>query len=265
MKILSVDFDYFLPDLSWMDWGHHESALFIQHLWQLRCGDIHLKTHQSALDYVVPDLERLVHFWDQVLSHDSAANQVTVADSHLSLGAEIISNQWMVERIDNYDQHHDCGYDEAADNSPTIECGNWASKLMRTGHLKKYHLHYPAWRRQMPERSQAELRRRLGRHGSYDHRLPPKPTTYDLIFICRSGGWTPTWCDNNFSDFVQQLLWEFTCDKVKRLNDLNERHPTMEEAIELRETFIKQRREWTSQLKQDNFNDSSEPITSFKK
>lgn len=272
-KILSVDWDYFFPDLGWMDWGHSESALFIQHLWTMRCGDFNLKTRQSALDYVVPDREPMLSFWDRVLRKDAVV-KVVIAESHSELYRVVTRETNHVDLVDNYDQHHDCGYGNQTDRDHRIDCGNWASVLLFQEYIKSYAVHYPTWRKKDPERSRKELKKRLGPNGSWDCKLPKAPQRYDIVFICRSGGWTPPWADDLFVEFIQLLFkthsvgkWraEFASAKNDSGVAVGPRHPNMEEALKLREQFVAQRKRMADSLEIEKLRYLSEPIISPKR
>lgn len=283
MRVLSVDWDYFFPDLAWMDWGHNESALHIHFLWSLRCGDFNLHTKQSALDFVQPDTERLNNFWSHMLAPHSHP-EVLVSESHLDLALHLsrvrpaLGSDWksqgstlIIDQLDNYDQHHDCGYD---DDFKGVDCGSWASHLAQTGQLKTYRLHYPVWRKKTPERSRKELQRRLKGFGRYDHDLPPAPAEYDLVFVCRSGGWTPSWCDAQFYEFIKALFRHCTVGKYEirfadKENDqgvsVGLRHPNMAEALVIREDMLRQRQAMLAGLHNNPMKSETASITSLRK
>jgi len=248
-RLLSVDWDYFFPDLAWMDWGHNETALLIEYIWSQRCGDFHLKTKQSVLDCVVPDPQLLDGFWQRVL-HAESKPELLVCESHAALAKWIAEWNLQIDHVDNYDQHHDCGYNESPHNSSSFnqqyhDCGAWARYLLDKRLIGTYGVHYPLWRKQEPERTQAELDQRLGRHGAYDTRTGPRrPIKYDRIFICRSGGWTPPWCDDRLQQFIVDLHQH--CNQVHTadytgLFGLRHRHPTMQQAILYRKELWAQR------------------------
>jgi hypothetical protein len=279
MKLLSVDWDYFFPDLAWMDWGHNETALMIQHIWSLRCGDWNLKTKQSALDYVQPDRKLLGQFWHRVL-RGSSRFQLLVAESHAELARWIVDSKMTVDILDNYDQHHDCGYsvvrsDDNRQQYERVDCGEWVPYLVDTRRIGEYQLHYPAWRRQLPERDRKELELRIIKtcNGSWDYGPPKHPTKYDAVFICRSGGWTPPWCDEEFNKFVESIF-KFKVGKWEMRfaggpNDLGvpvgTRHPNMLEATALRKQFLEQRHKMAEQQLSDNAQLDSLAFISSKK
>jgi len=258
MRMLSIDWDYFFADLAWMDWGHNESALMLELIWTTRVDSLNLKTRESALDYVLPNLKLLYGgdgdkgFLERVLAKECERNlRLFVAESHVELLRWLDSYKLRQSEeiwISNYDQHHDCGYSDMPSGS--YDCGAWAKGAYDIGKLNQYYLHYPAWRKDQPERSDRELKKRMKGFGVWDFAIKD-PKRFDAVFICRSGGWTPPWCDADFIRFVSTVKrW---CRRFEILGDRDPmipRRPNMQEALLLREQATKQMNKMKQSLKQ---------------
>jgi hypothetical protein len=211
MKILSIDFDYFFPDSSWFDWGHNENMLFLETIWSIRAADIHLKTKQSAIDYYVPTIP--TDFWSLIKNKPN----LFIAESHTRI-CQLLNTKNIIY---NLDAHHDCGYNY----NKSVDCGNWASHALTIN--SKVHIIYPTWRKTSPEHKS------LSQPTSISYKLP-KPQNYDVVFVCRSGCWVPTWCDTEFQKFITDSKLQVT-----KLDDLvwKIREPTLTQAKELKLKF----------------------------
>jgi hypothetical protein len=184
MKILSIDWDYYFPDSFAYDWGHQEKVFFLEAIWQIRTTNHNLITGKEAMDEFVPTIPK--DFWKRVLK-EGTTPPIFVAESHASISALPFTGA----SVTNLDAHHDCGYGR----NPSLECGNWASHL--GSRIKEYHLCYPEWRK-------------IGAEGKSERQPDsiinglPEPENYDIIFVCRSGCWTPPWYDTKFRSFLKQ-------------------------------------------------------------
>jgi hypothetical protein len=74
-------------------------------------------------------------------------------------------------------------------------------------------------------------------------RQEPNAQAYDIIFVCRSGAWTPTWADHKWLEFIH--WWKDFDPEVwseRYHNDFAEtpREPSLEQAHQLREDSRKQ-------------------------
>jgi hypothetical protein len=199
MKILSIDFDFFLPDLAPYDWSHNEAGLFYEMIWLHRVDSRNIFTGVPAIQEVRPSIPP--NFWKRVLR--DKPKSLLITDSHLDLYrfCEVAKQLVGAKGIDitNLDQHHDCGY---YDNEEKPNCGNWVSKGTDAGLIGDYYLFYPEWRKGNEEDGVEEC----------DYGLP-EPDTYDTVFICRSSCWTPTWCDSDWLSFIHHFrnypkLWK---------------------------------------------------------
>jgi len=192
MKILSIDWDYFYPDSIDYDWGANEERdIYLNFLWKMRVSNVNLITQVPALKEYVPKIPK--DFWTGTVSNKPS---LLVTDSHADIDEIIKDNSIVV----NLDAHHDYGYDM----KDKLDCGNWAQIAKEEGRIKEYHLVYPGWRLDKPEDEEHTVQHLIlqTRITSISYKLPAKQD-YDIIFICRSGCWTPPWHDNKFFKFAK--------------------------------------------------------------
>jgi len=227
MRVLSIDWDYFLPDVAMYDWGHRESKFFVESSWSLRCGSHNLLTGERALESVNPDKKLLHNFWEKRVSGSGLA--MLVAESHATMYYWL--RDFTISEVVNFDQHHDLGYPSAKGE---LDCGNWAGKMINEGRIKRYTLVYPPWRRNKKQREDLPKKKKGVVEIFHDAEAVPREE-YDAIFICRSGAWTPSWCDKDFTKFVRYWVGYPVWDHV-RFSDYNPmilRSPDREEAKHL--------------------------------
>lgn len=212
MKLLVVDWDYFFPnpmaaggdppeDWGLYDWQHRENPFMSQEIWSIRGAGFLF--HDRELP-VVKDYQG---FWDRFTFRDDA--MVLYGDSNLhgmSLNPYPIvedaveGEPW--EKVTLFDAHHDCGYggtyEEWVEND-TVTCENWMLCHYQKG--SKLEVIHPPWRVQVegiePE-PVVPVERRIDTGGPVDD-------VFDAVYICRSGAWVPSWCDDQFTAFVDEL------------------------------------------------------------
>lgn len=227
MNILSVDWDYFFPDVRQFDWGHREEAIFRDFLWGIRTAGISLETGKYALDVVHPDFDLLDGFWEKVVEGEPLF--LVIVESHLDL-YRLLEAWGMPCQVTNFDQHHDLGYGHGFGGEgglPVTDCGSWAIHGIEDKLISMYKLHYPTWRKGNDEPIIT------GYSGFYSIDYDgPEPCYYDAVFICRSSAWTPSWADDKWLEFIHwwkkyPALW-----KEKQTIDYvwKEREPNMAQA-----------------------------------
>jgi hypothetical protein len=205
IRILSVDWDYFFPDVFWFDWSQKEESIFLEFLWPIRYGNAHLKTGEMAKDIVKPDKSLLCGFWEKVCPRGPYIN-LTIAESHKDV-ISIVDNYFPDPDfkpkfgIWNFDQHHDGGY-----GMKELNCDNWVHHLWENDRLSDYNVIYPPWREERPE-EKPEFPHAM------HYKIPILPDRFEFVFICRSSGWTPSWCDDEWIKFIEywkkyDYLWE---------------------------------------------------------
>jgi len=246
MKILSVDWDFFFPNIDGYDWGHHEESAFLyEAVWSIRAGNHDMfGKHALATDAVRPDPKKLRGFWQKACGGTTAF--LAICESHKAMYEWVTANQRAMSNlsITNYDSHHDFGYRK--DNSK-LDCGNWAKHLLQERRLKEYHVVYPEWRKDHPESFPTTERPTSIRYG-----MPDKTECYTGVFICRSSCWTPTWADKEWTKFIEYWkrsdrdVWD---RKTYSPYVLGERKPDLEAAQKMAEDQVAALKAWRESQK----------------
>lgn len=195
MNILSVDFDYFIKasdkaQILFPDGGAEFSFIDDFFVWMsaygtsMMCGD-------PLISETSVDTKALRRVSDIIKKNVAAGNRAMIADSHRHAYDFIRKYGDSENVIYNIDYHHDCFLTQ----SNEVHCGNWMRKLMEKGLAKNAY-----W-----------IKRR-----NSSHKDKPKavsalpfsklPETYDLIFVCRSGWWTPPHLDTYFVEYLADPL-----------------------------------------------------------
>lgn len=190
-----MDFDAFFPtpqgteagDLaSWLyDWGGLDSEVPVMGLiWAARAAN--LITGGLALPATSGEEET---FWDRVTLSSSAS--CCFADSHFYAAVlpDLADFQHYTELV-HVDAHHDGGYPGSQTCRAT--CDNW------TGFwdcpITMVYPRWKAWGLTSEPEPRVKMRRVVddGRHLG----------RFDKMFVCRSSGWVPPWCEKAFWDFL---------------------------------------------------------------
>ena len=196
LNILSIDWDYFFPNNFDFDWAMDESRfLFYEMIWPIRWGNIHLMTKELAKDIYHPDQQLLNGFLDKILIN-SNPSLLSIADSHTDI-KHLINLFSAKVNIYNFDQHHDIYYgNELPNKESEPNCGNWVGYFL--DRIESYHLYYPPWRK-----SNLEHTGKLLHTNSVSFTIPKNPPSFQMIFICRSSPWTPSWSDHHWIKFIE--------------------------------------------------------------
>lgn len=217
MKLLVVDWDFFFPDpnlmpfpedeeerveraltvLSLYDWGHSEHMLFMsQGVWAHRASAF---MHRGV---ELPQMnEQKDYFWSRFRIKPRA--QLFFADSNMHAANQRVSRN--VDEVWLYDAHHDSGY--KADSFQTVfetqkvTCEDWMVGYKLFG--AELHYRYPQWAAAdaigQPESKQMQDAVDIAQDDDSDN-----PVVFDRVFVCRSGSWVPTWCDQQFLNFIAE-------------------------------------------------------------
>jgi hypothetical protein len=238
MLVLSIDWDYFFPCVADFDWGHQENRLFQEFIWPIRTGSRNIFTGENALDVVQPDLQSISTFWEKVVPFPQHARSLIITESHLDL-YRFLDGFTKNCTVYNFDQHHDIYYGDSLPKKP--ECGSWVGQGIVRGIIRHCTLVYPAWRRNNPEGNHMPLdlptKERFGWHHQYEIPMM-SDVVWDVVFVCRSSAWTPSWSDNHWMNFVgwwrkaNYRLWRerLTLDFVRK-----NRKPNMKDALIMRD------------------------------
>ena len=183
--LISVDWDFFIPEKQNWDLGHRESLLYLKILWMHR---LYLKNEMKVNGL-------LRGFWNQMEFEEHP--YVFVSDSHAFVMRAInaIQTNHKIDRVVLFDAHHDCWKKE---KEGEIYCHDWGTHFRETGgelvwvypddeqHADMSGWSVPPSLERVPFGSQIELGKIIGIH------------------ICRSGCWTPPWLDKRFISFVKR-------------------------------------------------------------
>jgi hypothetical protein len=240
MDLLVVDWDFFFPSPTaggplgdhpeLFAWPVAEDAMHVEAIWLKR-----LRAFEAA-GVQLPRCEGYEGFWDRFTI--AAGAKVFYADSNAWASQVFPSNlggagPWRSVHL--YDAHHDCGYkpnDRSFEDwkagvlsgAKRISAENWLLAHYWNG--SQVFVHFPSWRESMTRPTEQPLipvRMRI------DRRLTPE-VTFDAIFLCRSGGWVPSWCDDQFAEFLNSCparpvevvgnVWTQPRDDVRKMQRL---------------------------------------------
>jgi hypothetical protein len=204
MRLLSVDWDYFVPSI---DHEFIESVrgaripcaprggevfpdAMLDGLWDSRAAA--LLAGGQALPGTSGDEEG---FWDRFRLDPSA--RLYFADSHSQAAHAAVRTG--VTEVWNFDAHHDCGYEGAWDDPLRlgwVACANWMCAYALGG--ASLRVRYPAWR---PDALRREVAPLCPVERTIDD-ARAVPLCFDLVFVARSSAWTPPWLDEQYEAFL---------------------------------------------------------------
>ncbi|MGW2110017.1 hypothetical protein [Streptomyces sp. NPDC001948] len=213
-RLLVVDFDFFFhnpregvsaphrggDDL--YDWAHAENRMLREIIWPFRAEGF----LRAGIE--PPRCEGYEDFW-QRFTFTSDSPPLFYADSNLYAGrltplhfalSGLNTKVW--QEVHLFDAHHDSGYPH--EHGPAafeewkelgdFSCEDWM--LVHHDRGSRLTLTYPAWR---PD-------------GEFHPPMIPLHTTvddghevatpFDAVFLCRSGAWVPSWCDDQFTELL---------------------------------------------------------------
>lgn len=201
--VISIDWDFFVPEKMEWDLGHAENLMFLNMVWMTRS---HL-LHQMTTDGIEKD------FWKTLSAqYDlSGVSEVKVSDSH-SYGYEAAR---FADNIILFDTHHDLWPWHI--ESESIHCGNWLRFWMLSDFRRTL-----TWVRSSHSDYDLTGLNDFGDRVTVltwgEDALPEAENITD-IHICRSGCWTPPWLDENFIEFVKEAGNFADCDFLNMEND----------------------------------------------
>lgn len=201
MRILSIDFDYFVNPTPlqrtryFPDGGREMSDTLNAFVWAGAYARSKIATkkfgdEKNSLLNVELQKKQLQGIHNIVMAQGSICYMV--ADSH-SHAYEFIHENWDGDAIElyNVDFHHD-----TFDTGAEVHCGNWLRWLLEEGTVDVAY-----WVNQ----SESELEDNMTKVIPFSE-LPK--TGYDLVYICRSGWWTPPHMDEAFIKYLARPLIE---------------------------------------------------------
>ncbi|MFJ9893649.1 hypothetical protein ACIQPR_09990 [Streptomyces sp. NPDC091280] len=213
-RLLVVDFDFFfhnpfegLPaahrgDLMLYDWAHAENDTLRETIWSFRAEDF------LRAGVVPPRCEGYAGFWDR-FTFTSVDPPLFYADSNMYAGRLTPAHFGLTgarrepwQEVHLFDAHHDSGYlhrngprnVEEWREAGAYSCEDWM--LVHHDRGSRLTLTYPAWRPDGDEDPPWVPLNTDVDDGS------PVPAAFDAVFLCRSGAWVPSWCDDQFTDLL---------------------------------------------------------------
>ena len=134
MILLSIDWDYFFPDLFDFDWGHNEdNPIMFEIIWSARAGNHSITKNKRAID--LRPRPEFKTFWD-AFNLDTVYS-LTIVESHKDIAHALINvedfcgSSGLKFCVYNFDQHHDM-YDGSEFN-----CGTWAGHYLDKGKVQE--------------------------------------------------------------------------------------------------------------------------------
>ena len=200
MLLLSIDWDYFVPSIDHeflrtsggrvpyaLRIGEYFTDHMVDALWDSRAAAL------LARDMPLPGTSgEEQSFWERF--HIAGRAVLYYADSHAQAAHGLVREG--LTEVWNYDAHHDCGYEGAmgdVDRLGWVGCANWMCYYALRG--ATLHVRYPWWRRDAASRETPPLCPVDRTEGD-----PTQPC--DVVFVARSGAWTPPWRDRAFFSFL---------------------------------------------------------------
>jgi len=188
---VTIDFDFFVKEDPAWDFGHQESLLFLNMIWESRVGLANeLKTDGNERG-----------FWKWLHKHSGVEYApMCVSDSH----AYACNIHQSINRVIIIDAHHDCwqgdslGVDKRDRN---IYCHNWLREWLLQKKGRSALWVKPVWPKDgliLPDDMKSRVKEvtwskslDLGLQGS------------TIVHVCRSGCWVPPWLDKAFLAFLR--------------------------------------------------------------
>ena len=198
--LLTIDWDYFVPEKIEWDLGHVESEFHIGTMWEIRA------VSSDLLDIMKTSGEEEV-FWSEIYSNfDLSDAKLFVTESHLS--AFRLAVNYKLKKVINFDSHMDICYEDFVKflNNDRVDCGNWCGNLLKSGKIKNATIILSKHSNERLEdvlEAKQYLNFRVLNWEDYKRR-DKKRIKIDVIHICRSGAWTPPWLDDKFFKFVMK-------------------------------------------------------------
>lgn len=199
MRLLSVDWDYFIPTYPldperWFlyDWTMRETPFYREAVWMSRAAGFLMNDQPLCGTSGVEET-----FWPRFKFAKGA--KLYYGDSHLF--AATIPERHEVTEVWNFDAHHDLGYKGTREEivaKDALMCDNW---LGLYAHMReaKVRVLYPRWK---PDAKKEEGRPVFSGLRKIDDEQPVA-LPFHAVYVCRSSSWSPSWLDEKFRAFLQ--------------------------------------------------------------
>lgn len=211
--LLTIDWDYFVPEKPRWNLFHAEEDFFIHDIWNLHAviKDLHniMKTNGKEKTFV----EDITSYKFNLTEVD----YIEVSDSHKVAYDIAIENG--ITDIISFDAHSDMGYIR----NGNIGCANWLRFFLEENPES---MAYMILSEESNEHFNIKEYTENVNITKLDNFIRTGDTIWvDNIHICRSGAWTPPWLDGEFNRF----LTKFGKD-LEILDDLEKRKFDIQEA-----------------------------------
>lgn len=213
-RLLVVDFDFFFHNPfeglpaphrgheALYDWAHGENHWLREVIWPFRAEEF----LRAGIE--LPRCQGHERFWDR-FTFTSDNPPLFYADSNLHAGRltprhyalfDLEIPVW--QDVHLFDAHHDSGYphkhgpvsfEEWAEVGE-FSCEDWM--LVHHDKGSQLALTYPAWRPNGDSHPPM-----IPLHTTVDDG-DEVATPFDAVYLCRSGSWVPSWCDDQFTDLL---------------------------------------------------------------
>lgn len=214
LKVLSIDWDYFIKatnderSIMFPDGGNENLSPYIQNvIWTSHYGSPAYNLEKIGVDReALKKIRFVLNNQRNIKSHHLAA-AMAITDSH-KYAYDFIENslespQQPIE-VYNVDFHHDiydiCDTYDITDNGvpgdSSINCGNWLRKLCENYEVK------PHWVAREDSDPEADFQEPIPR-ATLDDLMNIQ---FDVVFICRSGMWSPPHLDIEFIRLVSPFV-----------------------------------------------------------
>jgi len=196
--MITIDWDYFVPEKAEYDFGHIENDFFMNELWAMRAS-----TYRQNLLKEIVITKEVNGFWQYLrtkFNFDSTVRLI-VTESHLD--AYYICQENGINQVYNYDSHCDLGYKGYSQlaNDVNMNCGNWLGLAALDNLVDKVNIIYSPHTLENKKNFKDIVRNLNLVYLKKDFKIKVKEDV-SIIHICRSGSWTPPWLDDDFQKFV---------------------------------------------------------------
>ena len=200
--LLDIDFDFFVKETTFHDFGYRESKFFMEKMWDIRFITAYANPFGEPRDLT-----------KELISDDNAMNDVldfikkcksvknwAISDSHLFAYKYIEDNAIfsIFDGIVHIDRHSD--YNILEDN---IHCGNWLRYIKEIIPEKIPIYWIPQSKNDLYVDEKSIQKAMKIKNKIFLKSL--NPLNVQRIYLCRSSAWVPPWLDSVYFKFQGEL------------------------------------------------------------
>jgi len=200
---VSVDWDFFFPNINQWDYGHKENPFFINQIWQLRAS-----SPSNPIEKIVPR-ESYRRFWNRLEKLGLKPPICFVTESH-TFNFDLVMLEEGLDVLLVFDQHVDA-YDKHPEH---VTCENWLLQSLRRAPQLRAYVVLPTHQWDDDKANGPEIpedvsdRLTLVKDPHFEGLAQEfRGANVLASYICRSGAWTPPWSDDQFMDFLSGVEW----------------------------------------------------------